>query len=355
MTTFDVVLRSMAAMQLVFLACLLARKARADGALYYAALLPTGLAAFMITSAPLPRGALGALALPLTLVCVANPAWFWIFAKAWFDDDFRPGLREAAAVLAMVTVGLAHEVGAGGAPSLALDLLFKGAILAFIGAAVVKVVGDRRADLIEGRRRARVAFVVAVFLYAAIGVVLQIAYDARLPVAIVRANIGLILTVAFALSIVLATARLQHAGRRAEPPGVAVAAPPRPTATIDDPLIARIRDAMDAQRLYRQEGLTVAGLARAIGSQEYRVRRAINGGLGYRNFNEFLHHYRLAEATTRLRAQPHLPVLTIALDVGFGSSGPFNRAFRARHGCTPTEYRAAGSGIGAISLDFGKT
>jgi len=35
-----------------------------------------------------------------------------------------------------------------------------------------------------------------------------------------------------------------------------------------------------------------------------------------------------------------VPILTIALDAGFGSLAPFNRAFRSHTGCTPTEYRA---------------
>jgi AraC-like DNA-binding protein len=67
----------------------------------------------------------------------------------------------------------------------------------------------------------------------------------------------------------------------------------------------------------------------------------INQGLGYRNFNDFLHHYRIREACARLqRAEDaHVPVLSIALDVGFGSIGPFNRAFKARVGMTPTAYR----------------
>ena len=107
----------------------------------------------------------------------------------------------------------------------------------------------------------------------------------------------------------------------------------------DDALITRIREAMELRQLYHDESLTVASLARTLGSQEYRVRRAINQGLGYRNFNEFLHRYRLDEASARLRSQPHLPVLTIALDVGFGSIGPFNRAFRSHFGCTPTDIR----------------
>jgi AraC-like DNA-binding protein len=34
-----------------------------------------------------------------------------------------------------------------------------------------------------------------------------------------------------------------------------------------------------------------------------------------------------------------VPVLTIALDAGFQSIGPFNRAFKTETGLTPTEYR----------------
>jgi AraC-like DNA-binding protein len=75
--------------------------------------------------------------------------------------------------------------------------------------------------------------------------------------------------------------------------------------------------------------------------QEYLLRRAINRHLGYRNFNDFLHDYRLREAGQRLcdPAEAHLPVLTIALDCGYGSIGPFNRAFKSRFGLTPTQYR----------------
>ncbi|RTM02125.1 MAG: AraC family transcriptional regulator, partial [Bradyrhizobiaceae bacterium] len=34
-----------------------------------------------------------------------------------------------------------------------------------------------------------------------------------------------------------------------------------------------------------------------------------------------------------------VPVITIAMDAGFQSLGPFNRAFKAVTGVTPTEYR----------------
>jgi len=351
MTTLDIVLRAMAGTQLLFLACLLLARSRGDPALRYAALLPVGMAAFMLTSAPMPRGALGGFTVPLTFVCVANPAWFWLSTKAWFDDDFRPGLHDIVGVVAMSAIGVAHEIGAGGAPSPALDALFKGAILAFIGLAVLKVARDRAADLVETRRRGRIAFVTAVFLYALAGIALQVAYDGRLPPGLVRANVTLLLVVAFWLSVWLATGAVGRPRRAlaiVPPPSpspgpaldVATASPARGRPVVDDALVARVVHAMEGEHRYREESLTVAGLAEVLRSQEYRVRRAINQRLGYRNFNELLHRYRLDEASARLRSQPHLPILTIALDVGFGSIGPFNRAFRARFGCTPTQYRS---------------
>ena len=36
-----------------------------------------------------------------------------------------------------------------------------------------------------------------------------------------------------------------------------------------------------------------------------------------------------------------MPIVTIALDAGFQSLGPFNRAFKAQTGMTPSEFRRA--------------
>ena len=98
---------------------------------------------------------------------------------------------------------------------------------------------------------------------------------------------------------------------------------------------------MTVERIYRQEGLTIGVLAARLGLTEYRLRQAINEGLGYRNFNAFLNRYRLDEARAALAdpTQREVPVLTIALDAGFQSIGPFNRAFKADTGLTPTEFR----------------
>ena len=99
---------------------------------------------------------------------------------------------------------------------------------------------------------------------------------------------------------------------------------------------------MDLNKPHRDERLTIAALAAQLGEQEYRLRRLINGRLGYRNFPAFLNSFRLAEVKAALAdpAQAEVPILTIALDAGFGSLGPFNRAFREDEGMTPSSWRA---------------
>ena len=113
---------------------------------------------------------------------------------------------------------------------------------------------------------------------------------------------------------------------------------------------------MTVDRVYRQDGLTIGALAQRLGLPEYRLRRLINQALGYRNFNSFLNDYRLREAKAALADpdQAAVPVLTIALDAGFASLGPFNRAFKADTGLTPSEYRRLiGSGGPSPPADFG--
>jgi AraC-like DNA-binding protein len=98
---------------------------------------------------------------------------------------------------------------------------------------------------------------------------------------------------------------------------------------------------MSVERAYRREGLTIGSLSAELGVPEYRLRQLINEGLGHRNFNAFLNRYRIEEAKAALAdpEQRQVPVLTIAMDAGFQSVGPFNRAFRATTDLTPTEFR----------------
>lgn len=95
-----------------------------------------------------------------------------------------------------------------------------------------------------------------------------------------------------------------------------------------------------------------------LGLPEYRLRRLINQQLGHRNFNAFVNGLRLDDASAALSdpARRELPVLSIALEAGFQSIGPFNRAFKAATGLTPSEFRrerlgALGAGAGQYRAD----
>jgi AraC-like DNA-binding protein len=109
----------------------------------------------------------------------------------------------------------------------------------------------------------------------------------------------------------------------------------------DQKLVEALMRLMGDERIYRHDNITIGTLATKLAIPEYRLRRLINQRLGYRNFNVFLNEHRIAEAKAALAdpSQAEVPVITIAMDAGFQSLGPFNRAFKATTGVTPTEYR----------------
>ncbi len=109
----------------------------------------------------------------------------------------------------------------------------------------------------------------------------------------------------------------------------------------DQKLVDALMRLMGDERIYRHDNVTIGTLATKLAIPEYRLRRLINQRLGYRNFNVFLNEHRIAEAKAALAdpSQAEVPVITIAMDAGFQSLGPFNRAFKATTGVTPTEYR----------------
>ncbi|HEU0203396.1 MAG TPA: helix-turn-helix transcriptional regulator [Burkholderiaceae bacterium] len=142
-----------------------------------------------------------------------------------------------------------------------------------------------------------------------------------------------------ALGLALLVARTPLASLLAPEPATP-SAPSVPAARVNAADLAlkdRLLHAMTADRVYRSGELSLPGLAGRLGVSEAKLRRLINEGLGFRNFNDFLHH--IEEASARLSSED-LPILTIALEAGYGSMGPFNRAFKQRRGVTPSEFRA---------------
>jgi len=120
---------------------------------------------------------------------------------------------------------------------------------------------------------------------------------------------------------------------------------PAPTDPAEERLAQALEHTMTVERAYRAEDMSLASLATRLDVPEYRLRRLINQRLGYRNFNAYINGFRLDAVRAALLdpARRELPVLTLALDAGFQSIGPFNRAFKAATGRTPTEFRKENS------------
>jgi AraC-like DNA-binding protein len=290
-------------------------------------------------------------------LCVSTTAWLWLAARVLFDDGFAFTAPNLAGPAGLVALGMAASVprldaSIAGLPDPSTSLLghlHAAAMLAFTTAALWEVGRGWRDDLVEPRRAARRWVALGIGLYAAIALIVELALRGRAVGALLPAlhvlGIGV---VALALAVLVARRSLDVilGVPQLEPGADAAAVSPVPVIVgqavqlTQSPALAKLIHAMTEQRVHRQEGLTLAALAQQLAMGEAALRSLINQELRYRNFNDFLHHYRLQEAAGRLLAED-LPVLSIALDCGYGSIGPFNRAFRQRFGMTPTEYRAA--------------
>jgi AraC-like DNA-binding protein len=342
--SLDLALRGGAAVLLLLLAGLLMRDHGRVWAARLGALFALGAAAFAVWTSPgLPHRAD---VTPLLALSAGNNVVFWLFARALFDDDFRPRPWHAAIWAGVVALALTCAlVLQPGRSALAgpVDATLAVLALGFGLLAVVQTCASWSADLVERRRRLRVLVVGASAGYIVLNAASNLLGLGHAPaqVASLAAAAGL---ATIAAGVAWSFLGVAGGGSLFPAPDVARAALSADLQGLDQAdrgLVAALERAMSFERAYREEGLTIGRLAHRHGVPEYRLRRLINQGLGHRNFNAFLNHYRIADAQAGLGdpAQAAVPILTIALDAGFNSLGPFNRAFKAETGMTPTAYR----------------
>ncbi|WP_457425241.1 helix-turn-helix domain-containing protein [Roseateles sp. P5_E7] len=271
-------------------------------------------------------------------ISLGAAALFWLFACAVFEDGFRLRAWHVALWAAVVAFGASICQWAGWWPAIAL---LRAVPIAFVLLGLAAVVGPWRVDLVEKRRRWRGVVVGGGAVYALVMVSLRIrSADGNLSSLGALGDVAMMLALTSLIAWRLLAPRAQGLWGEDAPP---LPAPPAPPAAEpqDQAVAAALAKLMGEGRGYAQEGLSLAGLAEQLATPEYRLRRVIHQTLGHRNFTAYVNGLRLLEAKRRLAdpAQRALPVLTIALDVGFGSIGPFNRAFKADTGLTPTEFR----------------
>ena len=283
---------------------------------------------------------------PLIALSTGNVVVFWLFTRALFDETFKLRWWHVlvwATVAAFSFVNCMWIAPASGArlAIIAVNLL----ALGFILLAVTQTVASWSSDLVERRRSVRVFIVSAAALYGGLNAILQIAMSGSGSGSAEIANtVNLAALAGVVAAICYAMMRVDGADlfpAPAEAKADASAAVVVESSAADQKLIDALMRLMGDERIYRHDNVTIGTLATKLGIPEYRLRRLINQRLGYRNFNVFLNAHRIAEAKAALAdpSQAEVPVITIAMDAGFQSLGPFNRAFKAITGVTPTEYR----------------
>lgn len=290
------------------------------------------------------------ISLPLIMLSSAGPVAFWLWARVVFDDDFVFRPWHGAASIAAIGLGLANFYCAETSSAWVMNRVLMFVNLGFGMLAMIQTMATWRMDLVAGRRRLRIAVLMGTLGYIMINAIANLSVVAVLAWSAPARNL------ANALSLcMLGVLASWHLFRTASLDKVLVLEPPVASAGrassapiennnqpgIEPLLLNRLERLMTAERAYRREGLTIGTLAALVSLPEYRLRQVINEGLGYRNFNAFLNRYRIEEVKAALADpdQKDVPILTIAMDAGFQSLGPFNRAFKAETGLTPTEFR----------------
>ncbi|HEY2068513.1 MAG TPA: helix-turn-helix domain-containing protein [Rhizomicrobium sp.] len=277
------------------------------------------------------RGLSGHASVVSWMLSALGPPMFWAFAIALFSD--LKNIRPVLFVPSMLALALSF--GAGLLPQPAarwFSLCYVALSVILVAHAFGIIARGWQGDLVERRRRLRAPVMAAAALYVlviAAGDFAQTLGFAAGLTPLAQAAMLALLAIGGAFTILRADADL-------------LGAPPPQPGIVDDGakvLLARLLRALDEEQIWRKEGLTIGMLAAHVAAPEHKLRRLINGTLGYRNFAALMNERRIAAAKTALTSPDRKPVSAIAFDLGFGSLGPFNRAFKEATGTTPTAWR----------------
>ncbi|WP_346838963.1 helix-turn-helix transcriptional regulator [Microbulbifer sp. SAOS-129_SWC] len=311
-------------------------------------LLLTGVICYLLHPV-LPS--LGGADVLIDLPTAVIPGTFWLFAHLLCrDSEAFPRWGWALIALDVTTNISVSNLDSHAWPALHewLYLLKQPLQLALLGAGLVTLLRHYQGDLVASRRRLRAALLIAVGSYMLLVVCAEFLFSYQpIPAGVptLHAVFASLLAMAaclwlLALSPGALAESLPQAGDTGEAQEQPAAIAPEPLDEMQRQLLQKLQAHMESGG-YRHTGLTIRELAEQLHAREHVLRALINRHLGYRNFNAYLNRFRIDEASARLAnpEQAHLPVLSIALDIGYRSLSPFNAAFKRRHNQTPTEYR----------------
>jgi len=342
MLLVDALIRISAITMLVSLAIVAVRNLRSTRSWPHLLLASVSTVAlfFNLTSAELalpPR-----LSLILGFLNVPHLIFVWLFALSVFQTKFR--LARWHVILGLLYTApifwfRAYQFGLSPQPPLVLTICVSIGSMLLMAHLVWVILRERHTDLMETRRRSRLAFVgvliVVTILTATVDLYLITVWPdwAKL---IKAATIWPAVATGFLWIIRGATYSfiIDKTPRSSSAEQIQIS-------TKDQVLFGKLQKRMKEEQVYLDPQLTIAALARDLGVTSHRLRGFINQTLGYEDFNQFLNAHRIELILKKLddRNNDHLPILTIALDGGFRSLPPFNKAFKAITDQTPSQYR----------------
>lgn len=297
-------------------------------------LLTISAAAYVLNSSGLIRNALGFASIPVHLFSLGGAGWFWLFIVTLFED--RPisvtTLTAGGILTALGLVGWLTSQEMSSPIWIIHNLIEAG----FAIHGLFVIANSWRGDLVEARRRLRgpVLGVVTIYVIALSGFEIGEGLGFGQPW----------FPIAGAAALAFMCGLGAMAFLQAQPElfgGVRPAPVPSDGLDAGDRLLLGKLETLMVGGAWKREGLTIGALAEEVGAPEHKLRRLINDHLGFRNFAAFVNARRIEAAKTVLGdpANARTTVAAIAFDLGFGSLGPFNRAFKEATGLTPTEFR----------------
>lgn len=303
-----------------------------------------GALGYLINSTPLAASQ-GIFDPWVDLVSITTTGFIWLFARNLFEQEPPRSWMLGVAVIFLLGWFSSNFVEPYLMPGFYVGFfILHIASLVLIGDLIRVGVFGRNDDLLEDRRTIRLWLPLLLAAQAAGILIFEIAevvssLDGRSPIAqLINSLLIFVLILFSGIAFLRSDVELlvQTSSDTTDDDDTAPLNLSPSETVLHEKLTAAIKDGA-----YRTPGLSIAGLANQLDTPEHRLRALINQRMGYRNFSAFLNRHRIAEAREKLTDKDHvdLPVLTIAMDLGYNSLATFNRAFRSETGTTPSDYR----------------
>lgn len=302
------------------------------------ALVCLSLSSYLLLTAPIDDEYYGVLRGIFLFFVEIGPYLLWCLAYLLFNDalpkQFSSVISQALLALALIWYLFFFAYLQGRGTFHQINHLLEFAVLSHL---IVSTIKDYADDLVDARRNARKVMVVYTCLYMLVLVVLELADASIRGSALFTFTNALAIFISTSIFIVLLFLdKFKETAAKVVSSDVVEQEVP----VVFQGLHQQLNELMQAG-YYTETQLTISALAQKLNTPEHQLREMINKHMGFRNFSAYLNSYRIKAACEQFKDINLLrkPILTIALELGYGSVATFNRAFKAQMGKSPKEFR----------------